>query len=136
MPCVAEALPTDPESGVLERRPASPAARSIEGSRRPLPLSAEGCVTRQATETRYIKPEFHIVSNEPVTLRCDYCEHEIHPQYIASSKWHQGKLENKQYYYADGSMLKRIHPENLLIFDSEDEALARGFKLGKKDLRE
>ena len=89
------------------------------------------CVTNQETETRYIKPMFRIVSNEPLILRCMYCEHEIHPQYIASSKWHQGILENKRYYYAESSMLKRIQPENLLIFDSEDEALARGFKLGK-----
>jgi aspartate carbamoyltransferase catalytic subunit len=90
------------------------------------------CVTNQKTETRYIKPEFHIVSDDPLTLRCAYCEHEIHPSYIASSKWHQGTLENKRYYYADSSMLKRIQSENLLIFDSEDEALARGFKLGKR----
>jgi hypothetical protein len=90
------------------------------------------CVTNQETETRYIKPEFLIVSNEPLILRCMFCEHEINPQYIASSKWHQGTLENKRYYYAESSMLKRIQPENLLIFDSEDEALARGFKLGKR----
>ena len=90
------------------------------------------CVTNQNTETRYIKPEFHIVSDDPLTLRCAYCEHEIHPSYIASSKWHQGTLENKRYYYADSSMLRRIQSENLLIFDSEDEALARGFKLGKR----
>jgi methylphosphotriester-DNA--protein-cysteine methyltransferase len=31
-------------------------------------------------------------------------------------------------------MLGRIQPENLIIFDSEDEALARGFKPGKKAL--
>jgi aspartate carbamoyltransferase catalytic subunit len=93
------------------------------------------CVTRQETETRYIKPEFQIVSSNPLTLRCAYCEHEIQPQYIASSKWHQGMAEYKRYYYADSFMLGRIQPENLLIFDSEDEALASGFKLGKKLVR-
>ncbi len=90
------------------------------------------CVTSQQTETRYIRPEFQMVSREPLTLRCAYCEHEIHPKYIASSKWHQGIAENKRYYYADSFMLGRIHPENLIIFDSEDDALARGFKLGKR----
>jgi hypothetical protein len=94
------------------------------------------CVTNQETETRYIRPVFQIVSNDPLTLRCVYCEHEIHPQYIASSKWHQGMAEYKRYYYADSFMLGRIQPENLLIFDSEDEALARGFKLGKRGHRE
>ncbi len=93
------------------------------------------CVTRQETETRYIKPRFQIVSSNPLTLRCAYCEHEIQPRYIASSKWHQGMAEYKRYYYADSFMLGRIQPENLLIFDSEDEAIARGFKLGKKLVR-
>ncbi len=94
------------------------------------------CVTNQETETRYIKPEFKIVSSDPLVLRCVYCEHEIHPQYIASSKWHQGVAEYKRYYYADSYMLGRIQQENLIIFGSEDEALARGFKLGKRGRRE
>jgi len=45
------------------------------------------CVTGQETETRYIKPEFQIMSMDPLILGCIYCEHEIHPQYIASSKY-------------------------------------------------
>jgi len=95
----------------------------------------KNCVSNQETETRYIKPVFQIVSNDPLTLRCVYCDHEIHPQYIASSKWHQGIVENKRYYSANSFMLGRIQPENLIIFDSEDEALARGFKPGKRALR-
>ncbi len=90
------------------------------------------CVSGQETEREYMKHEFHIVSNEPLTLRCVYCEHEIHPPYIASSKWHQGIVENKRYYKADSFMLSRIRPENLIIFDSEDEAQHQGFKLGKR----
>lgn len=93
----------------------------------------ENCVSKQESETRYIKPEFQIVSNDPLTLRCVYCEHEIHPQYIASSKWHQGIVENKRYYRADSFMLGRIKPENLIIFDSEAVAQAEGFKLGRKN---
>ena len=94
------------------------------------------CVTSQATETRYIKPEFTITSDNPLTLRCVYCEHEVHPTYVASSKWHQGTAEHKQYYDADSFMLGRIQLENLLVFDSEDEARARGFKPGKRSVRE
>jgi hypothetical protein len=90
------------------------------------------CVSVQDTESQYMKHEFQIVSNEPLTLRCVYCEHEIHPQYIASSKWHQGLVENKRYYKADSFMLGRIRPENLIIFDSEDEARRQGFKPGKR----
>jgi aspartate carbamoyltransferase catalytic subunit len=91
------------------------------------------CVSVQDTEREYIKHEFQIVSNQPLTLRCVYCEHEIHPPYIASSKWHQGLVQNKRYYKADSFMLKRIKPENLIIFDSEVEAQRQGFKLGKRD---
>ena len=86
------------------------------------------CVSNQETESRYIKPEFKIVSLEPLTLRCVYCEHELHPQYIASSDWHEGKLEHKKYHSADSRWLRRIKAENLIIFDSDNEALAWGFK--------
>jgi hypothetical protein len=90
------------------------------------------CVSIQETEREYMKHEFQIVSNEPLTLRCVYCEHEMHPPYIASSKWHQGIVEKKRYYKADSFMLGRIRPENLIVFDSEDEARRQGFKLGKR----
>ena len=86
------------------------------------------CVSVQETETGYMKPEFKIVTNEPLTLRCVYCEHEVHPQYIASSDWHQGMLKNKKYHRADSHWVRRIKPENLIVFDSESKAQAHGFK--------
>ena len=86
------------------------------------------CVSNQETEARYIKPEFRIVSFGPLTLRCIYCEREFHPRYIASSDWHQGKLENKKYHNAESWLVRKIKPEKLIIFDSEDEAQAWGFK--------
>jgi aspartate carbamoyltransferase catalytic subunit len=85
------------------------------------------CVTAQPTETRYIKPEFNIVDTRPLTLRCVYCEHESSPPYFASLKWHEGKLENKQYYPSNSYMAGRIRPENLIIFGSERDAEAWGF---------
>jgi aspartate carbamoyltransferase catalytic subunit len=86
------------------------------------------CVSNQETEVRYIKPEFKIVSREPLTLRCIYCDHELHPQYVASSDWHEGKLENKRYHSADSHFARKIKPENLIIFASENEAQAQQFK--------
>jgi aspartate carbamoyltransferase catalytic subunit len=86
------------------------------------------CVSNQETEVRYIKPEFKIVSREPLTLRCVYCDHELHPQYAASSDWHEGKLENKRYHSADSHFARKIKPENLIIFASENEAQAQQFK--------
>jgi aspartate carbamoyltransferase catalytic subunit len=89
------------------------------------------CVSNQETEARYIKPEFKIVSREPLTLRCIYCEHELHPRYVASSDWHEGRLENKKYHSASSQWARRIKPENLIIFTSEREAQSRGFKPSK-----
>ena len=86
------------------------------------------CVTAQETETKYLKPEFKIVNLEPLTLRCIYCEHGCEPKYIASSDWHEGRLAEKKYHSADSHWVRKIKPENLIIFDSESEAEAHGFK--------
>jgi len=90
-------------------------------------------------EARYIKPEFKIVDSQPLTLRCVYCEHEVQPGYIASSDWHEGRLDNKKYHSADSHWIRKIRPENLIIFDSGSEAEAHGFKPShyarKRDLR-
>ncbi len=88
------------------------------------------CVSRH--ESRYIVPKFEMLNEEPLTLRCVYCEHEIHPPYIASSEWHHGlMLEDKKYHSADSHWLRKIKPENLIIFDSEEEARAKGFRPSK-----
>ncbi len=79
-------------------------------------------------EERYIKPEFEIVDTQPLTLRCVYCEHEVKPQYIASSDWHEGKVDTKKYHSADSHWARQIRLENLIIFDSGSEAEAHGFK--------
>jgi aspartate carbamoyltransferase catalytic subunit len=86
------------------------------------------CVSVQETELKYLKPEFKIVNREPLALRCVYCEHGFEPGYVASSDWHQGKLDNKKYHSAASHWAKKIRPENLILFDSEREAEARGFK--------
>jgi hypothetical protein len=61
-------------------------------------------------------------------LRCVYCEHGFEPKYIASSDWHEGKLENKKYHRADSHWVRKIKPENLIVFGSAQEAEAFGFK--------
>jgi aspartate carbamoyltransferase catalytic subunit len=86
------------------------------------------CVSVQETETKYLKPEFKIVNREPLTLRCVYCEHGFEPKYIASADWHEGRLDNKKYHSADSHLARKIKPENLILFDSEIEAEAHGFK--------
>ena len=87
-----------------------------------------GCVSVQETEAKYIEPEFKIVDLEPLTLRCVYCEHGFEPEYVASSDWHEGRLESKKYHNADSHWSRKIKLENLIVFNSESEAEAHGFK--------
>jgi hypothetical protein len=82
-------------------------------------------------EEKCIKPEFKMVGFKPLTLRCIYCEHETFPKYVASSEWHEGTLKSKRYHSSDSHWIKKIRPENLIIFDSESEAQSRGFQPGK-----
>ncbi|MBN1177098.1 MAG: aspartate carbamoyltransferase [Dehalococcoidales bacterium] len=86
------------------------------------------CVSIQATETKYLKPEFKIVKTQPLTLRCVYCEHGFEPKYVASTDWHEGKLDTKKYHDADSHWARTIRPENLIVFNTAKEAEAHGFK--------
>ncbi len=101
-----------------------PLYRRDSGLRCPNPR----CVSIQKTETKYLKPEFKIVNYQPLTLRCVYCEHGFEPKYVASSDWHEGRLDTKKYHSADSHWAKKIKPENLIIFGKEEAALAKGFK--------
>ncbi|MFC1901797.1 aspartate carbamoyltransferase [Chloroflexota bacterium] len=86
------------------------------------------CVSVQGTEIKYLKPEFKIVNCQPLTLRCAYCEHGFEPKYVASADWHEGTLDTKKYHSADSHWAKKIRPENLIVFNTEEEAQAHGFK--------
>ncbi|MFO8143230.1 MAG: aspartate carbamoyltransferase [Dehalococcoidales bacterium] len=89
------------------------------------------CVSTQESELKYIKPSFKIVSNNPVTLRCLYCEHGFEPEYVASAHWHEGSPENKKYHSAASHWARAIKPENLIVFNTASEAEAHGFKPSK-----
>jgi aspartate carbamoyltransferase catalytic subunit len=86
------------------------------------------CVSVQPTEAKYLKPEFKIVNTRPLTLRCVYCEHGFEPKFVASTEWHEGKLEFKKFHGADSHWARTIHPQNLIYFNTEAEAEAAGFK--------
>ncbi len=84
------------------------------------------CVS--VNERTYIKPQFRLVSLRPLTLRCEYCEHETLPRFLASTEWHDGTLRGKKYHPADSHWAEKIRAENLILFDSEDAARAHGFQ--------
>jgi len=86
------------------------------------------CVSVQPTEARYLRPEFKIVNTQPLTLRCVYCEHGFEPKFVATTEWHEGKVAFKKYHGADSHLARTIHPQNLIYFNTEEEALAAGFK--------
>ena len=113
-----------PEEDSLAPKIDYPIYRRDSGIRCPNPR----CVSIPETETKYIKPEFKIVSRKPLALSCIYCEHSIAPKYVASSDWHEGRRDTKKYHSADSHWARKIRPENLIIFDSEDKAEAHGFK--------
>jgi aspartate carbamoyltransferase catalytic subunit len=86
------------------------------------------CVSIQETELRYLKPEYKIVGLKPLTLRCVYCEHGFEPKYVASTEWHEGMSETKKFHSASSHWTSHIKPENLLLFNTVEDAEASGFK--------
>lgn len=112
------------EPGGFEPKTDYPVYKRDSGVTCPNPV----CVSVQESETKYLKPEFKVVSFEPLTLRCVYCEHGFEPRYVASTEGHSGRTDSKQYHSADSHLAKIIKPENLIIFDSAGEAEAHGFK--------
>ncbi|MFC1957656.1 aspartate carbamoyltransferase [Chloroflexota bacterium] len=112
------------EDGSLIQKTDHPRYRHDFGIRCPNPK----CVSIQETETKYIMPEFKIVNRQPMTLRCVYCEHGFEPQYVASSDWHDGRVDGKKYHNADSHLARKIRTENLIVFNSASEADAQGFK--------
>ncbi len=88
------------------------------------------CVSVQETETKYLSSEFLITSRDPITLRCVYCEHGFEPGFVASADWHEGTVDNRKYHSARSHFARTIKTENLLLFDTERQAQAMGFKPG------
>lgn len=71
-------------------------------------------------EARYIIPQFVVSSNEPLTLRCVYCDHEKQPEYV-------GNLKSKVCYSCQDTHARQIKVSNSVFFDSEKQARERGF---------
>ncbi|MFC1946246.1 aspartate carbamoyltransferase catalytic subunit [Chloroflexota bacterium] len=115
-----------PNAGAVEEMPAG---KGYHGYRRDSGLKCPNmrCVTVQDTETKYIKPEFFITSLKPLILNCAYCDHELHPHFIATTEGHERRQETKKYHSADSHWVTEIRPENLIIFSSARDAEERGF---------
>jgi aspartate carbamoyltransferase catalytic subunit len=117
------------EEDVSALSPEYPIYQRDYGARCPNPA----CVSTKETESKYLKSEFRIVSRDPLTLRCTYCEHGFQPEYVASADWHEGTLESKRYHRANSYWARKIRPENLIVFGSVADAEANGFKYGRHE---
>jgi aspartate carbamoyltransferase catalytic subunit len=81
------------------------------------------CVTNDESERRHLVPSFTIISQQPVSVRCVYCEWESVDQVVANS--------NSRKYYTDGTALDNIEERNLILFATEADALAKGYHAGR-----
>lgn len=81
------------------------------------------CVS--AHESNYVKPRFHFLDGEPLTLRCLYCDHERNAAYL-------GNAASRIYHPPRRSFIRRIKQSNRVFFSSEGEAQEMGFRRAKE----
>jgi len=88
------------------------------------------CVTRDAGESRYVEPKFWIVDEQPLTLRCVYCDFEYQPQIVsrASSKKYSTDV-------SEWSAIFERTPTDLVLFGDEQEAIDAGHVLRRSKRR-
>ncbi|MDA1054343.1 MAG: hypothetical protein O3C40_28190 [Planctomycetota bacterium] len=82
------------------------------------------CVTRQANEARYVIPKFWIVDQQPLTVRCVYCDFEYEPRIVSrsSTKKYTAAIDEWREVY-DRS------PRDLVLYLNEQEAIDAGHQL-------
>jgi aspartate carbamoyltransferase catalytic subunit len=88
------------------------------------------CVTHLESERRHLKPKFFIVTEDQkhfggaqpqLTLRCAYCEYEVHPHCLGS--------KSHRKYDCDPARLSHIRPlSDLVFFNDEQQALEAGYQ--------
>jgi hypothetical protein len=82
--------------------------------------SNEKCVSRAASERRYLAPRFWIVQNQPPILRCSYCDVEQQPRAVASA--------SSRKYAADISGWQEIEFGDVIFFAAAKQAAAAGYE--------
>lgn len=79
------------------------------------------CVSRDPGECRYVEPEFWLVDDKPLTLRCQYCDYEYEPLVVSRT--------STKKYSMDLSEWRAIYersPNDLVLFATEQEAIDAG----------
>ena len=81
------------------------------------------CVTRQATERRYLLPKFSVVDESLPILRCAYCDHEQQPGAVGRASTHK--------YTTQLADWRQIPAQDRVFFPSEAAAVEAGYQAKK-----
>jgi len=85
-----------------------------------LECSNERCVSRAATEQRYLTPRFWILQDQPPTLRCVYCDVEQQPRAFGTASTHK--------FATDIAAWQQVSANDLVFFADPQQAAAAGFE--------
>jgi aspartate carbamoyltransferase catalytic subunit len=88
------------------------------------------CITRAENEQRYLTPKYWIVGDEPLTIRCVYCDFEYGPRIVSRASTRK--------YTQDLDEWKQIYDRNshdLVLFVNEQEAIDAGHELRRSKRR-
>src|SRR5262249_10838327 len=114
-------------ASLLELQPALAAQPATRAGRYPvysraggIECSNERCVSRAASERRYLTPRFWIVEPTPPTLRCIYCDVEQQPRAYGTASTHK--------YVVDMSTWPQAAAEDLMFFADEQQAAAAHYE--------
>ncbi|MCH8090399.1 MAG: hypothetical protein IH955_10355, partial [Chloroflexi bacterium] len=94
-----------------------PVYKSGRGTR----CSNPTCVSNQ--EAGYIDPEFWIISQQPTVFSCVYCQQEVRPKFAGSAR-------TRVFHGAELYSARRVKEDNLVYFESSEQAAEKGFRPG------
>ncbi|MDI6792126.1 MAG: hypothetical protein QME81_04570 [bacterium] len=101
----------------VEEGPDQRKNKEIYKSRHGLACANKNCASFK--ERQFLAPKFEILSQEPLKLRCVYCEYEIEARCV-------GNLRSKRCYPPEN--ITKIKKEHLVIFESIKQAEELSFK--------
>jgi hypothetical protein len=92
-------------------------------------LRCENASCVSGAERLYLSNKFLIVGGSPVSLRCQYCDHVVHPLFVGSigAKTYAAELQS-----VDPTLLGS---KDTVFFASEAQAKEAGFRYGSPAAR-
>lgn len=88
------------------------------------------CITRDENERRYLTPKFWIVEEQPLMIRCCYCDKEYAPTVVSRRSTRKYTLDVDEWLAIYGR-----NARDLVLFGSEQEAIDAGYQLRRSRKR-